>query len=33
MTKNLANELPVLLKIPINQEIQLQQIIALTKIE
>lgn len=33
MTKNLASELPVLLKIPVNQEIQLQQIIALTKIE
>jgi hypothetical protein len=33
MTKNLVNELPVLLKIPVNQEIQLQQIIALTKIE
>lgn len=33
MTKNLAKELPILLKIPVTQEIQMQQMIALTKIE
>jgi hypothetical protein len=33
MTKNLAREMPTLLKIPVNQEIQLEQIISLTKIE
>ena len=33
MTQNLAQEMPILMKIPVSQEIQLQQIIALTKIE
>lgn len=33
MSKSLAQELPILLKLPVNQEIQLQQMISLTKIE
>lgn len=33
MSKKLLREMPVLMKCPINQEIQLQQIIALSKLE
>lgn len=33
MTKNLAKEMPILLKAPVTQEIQVQQMLALAKIE